>query len=94
MKAIDPNETYDAAQVAALIFHTSLRSFMRHYKQRLREGFPAPISKYGRRQWAGANLIAWRDRQMPVCRIEIGKGGDVLDISGLLDSRARARPPG
>lgn len=82
---IAPNASYTAEQVARLLFHCSLRTFKRHKKRRVREGFPGPISQHGRQLWSGAALIAWRDRG----QIAAASRTPVIDFSALLASRAR-----
>lgn len=87
-ETLDPGLTYEAAEVARLLFHTSLRSFRRNRRKREREGFPRPISRYGKKVWSGAVLIAWRDRQDAAVTGHAAPG--VIDFGAVLDSRARA----
>ncbi len=84
--AIDPNATYDAAQVARLLFHVTLRTLRRRRQRLSREGFPKPISRWGKKVWSGAALLAWRDRQL----IEANAEPDVIDYSAVLAERAKA----
>lgn len=82
--AIDPNATYDAAEVARLLFHVSLRTFNRNRRKLARKGFPAPVRDWGKKVWSGAALLAWRDREPPKAR------QDVIDLTPILAERARA----
>jgi hypothetical protein len=79
--ALDPNATYEAAEVALIVFHVGVRTFRRRLARLRGEGFPGPISHWGRQVWSGQALIAWQNRgQLP---------DNVLPISTLLARNAR-----
>lgn len=79
--ALDPAATYEAAEVALIVFHIGVRTFRRRLARLRGEGFPGPISQWGRRVWSGQALLDWQLRdQSP---------SNVLPISQHLARRAR-----
>lgn len=85
--ALDPHATYEAAEVALIVFHIGARTFRRRLARLRGEGFPGPISQWGRQVWSGQALIDWQVRPRSAC--------NVLPISNHLARRARlaARKP-
>lgn len=82
---IDPEALYAAPEVALLVFNTKVRTFYRRRKQREQEGFPPPISRWGRKMWSGQVLIDWINRGQVK-----GVGANVIPISDKLARRAEA----
>lgn len=79
--ALDPDATYEAAEVALIVFHIGVRTFRRRLARLRGEGFPGPISQWGRQVWSGQALLAWQNRDR--------SPGNVLPISSFLAQRAR-----
>jgi hypothetical protein len=63
--ALDPAATYEAEEVALIVFHVSLRTFRRRLKKLRAEGFPDTISQWGTKVWSGQALISWQNREVP-----------------------------
>lgn len=60
--ALDPAATYEAAEVAQIVFHVSHRTLRRRMMKLRSEGFPRSVSQWGRRVWSGQDLIDWLAR--------------------------------
>lgn len=60
--ALHPAATYEAAEVALIVFHVTARTFRRRLKKLRCEGFPAPVSQWGVKVWSGQALIDWQNR--------------------------------
>lgn len=61
--ALDPNATYEAAEVALIVFHIATRTFRRRLQRLRAEGFPRPLSQWGTKVWSGQALIEWQNRE-------------------------------
>jgi hypothetical protein len=60
--ALDPAATYEAEEVALILFHIRPRTMARRMKKLRAEGFPAPVSRWGRKIWSGQALLDWQNR--------------------------------
>lgn len=81
--ALDPNATYEAEEVALVVFHVTARTFRRRLKKLAAEGFPHPVSRWGTKVWSGQALLAWQNRDRST-------GDNIIPISSLLARRAQA----
>lgn len=80
--ALDPHVTYEAAEVALIVFHVSARTFRRRLKKLRCEGFPPPVSQWGVKLWSGQALIDWQNRAPSA-------GSNILPFAVTLADRAR-----
>lgn len=97
VERLDPNRNYHAEDVARLVFAgLAVDRFYRRWRTLVRkEGFPPPISKYGRPVWNGARLKAWQERdQAPVPRPADSQRGELVDYSAVLRERLKSLKAG
>ena len=86
--ALDPDATYEAAEVAMILFHISLRTFGRRLRNLRRNGFPPPLPGGGRKVWNGQALIDWKNRP------PVAAAGNVFQLRLLADSARLAARKG
>lgn len=88
MSLFDTAKNYTQAEVARIMFGWTAGTFSQRKARMMREeGFPKPVSKFGRPRWAGARLNAWHDRdatlQGPITlSANVESIGDYLKTSG------------
>lgn len=80
--ALHPAATYEAAEVALIVFHVSARTFRRRLRKLRCEGFPPPVSQWGVKVWSGQALIDWQNRSPSA-------GSNILPFRVTLAERAR-----
>lgn len=92
--SLDPHATYNAADVARLVFGHGGKNpaiwLYRHFAELTRrESFPMPVSCIGRPRWSGALLIAWMNRPQEARQAARAiAGANVVDATKRLQERA------
>jgi hypothetical protein len=93
--ALDAAATYEAEEVALILFHIRPRTLARRMAKLRSEGFPCPISRWGKKIWSGQALLDWQNRpQKPAAQGAVVRFiGDGMAVKARIAARQGARSP-